>query len=140
MFELTKFVATRKEEFEQIARDRKEDFEALREKGRWTASVYIGPYIVEARLKSKICEVLKLERLPMILKTHDLYALVIYAGLLDELKALPRVFANFNTVNLIHANVSWRYKVADVSHQATSNDLVDWLFHPKDGVVTWLRL
>jgi len=71
MFDLTKFTPTRKAEFEQLARDRKEDFEALRDKGRWTASIYIGPYIVEARLKFKVCEVLKLEQLPAVLKTHE---------------------------------------------------------------------
>jgi hypothetical protein len=42
MFDLTKFTPTRKVEFEQLARDRKDDFEALRAKGRWTASVYVG--------------------------------------------------------------------------------------------------
>jgi hypothetical protein len=43
MFDLTKFTTTQRSDFEQLARDRKEDFEALREKGRWTASVYLGP-------------------------------------------------------------------------------------------------
>jgi hypothetical protein len=140
MAELTKFTPTFKAEFEKLARDRKEDFEALRKEGRWTASVYIGPYIVEARLKFKVCEVLKLERLPAILKTHDLNALLIYAGLLDELKSLPRVFANFNSINVIHAEVAWRYIVADPTHQRTSDNLTDWLFNSKDGVMTWLGL
>jgi hypothetical protein len=66
MFDLTKFTPARKAEFEQLARDRKEDFEALRDKGRWTASVYIGPYIVEARLQFKICDARKLEQLSVI--------------------------------------------------------------------------
>ena len=140
MFDLTKFTPTRKIEFEQLARDRKEDFEALREKGRWTASVYLGPYIVEARLKFKICEVLKLGQLPAILKSHDLNALVIYAGLLDELKALPEVFDSFGRINIIHAEVAWRYKIADPSHQVDSDNLHDWMFNPKYGVITWLGL
>lgn len=42
MFDLTKFTATRKVKFQQLARDRKEDFEALREKARRTASIYMG--------------------------------------------------------------------------------------------------
>ncbi|MFQ5633430.1 MAG: hypothetical protein ACE5I1_32080 [bacterium] len=53
MVDLKKFTVTRKTEFEQMARERKEDFVALREKGRWTTSIYIGSYIVEARLKYK---------------------------------------------------------------------------------------
>jgi hypothetical protein len=140
MFDLTKFTPTRKTEFEQLARDRKEDFEALREKGRWTTSVYLGPYIVEARLKFKICDVLKLEQLPMIFKTHDLYALAIYTSLLDELKAIPRVFANFNKINELHQNVTWRYQVAALSHQAESDRLNECLFNLNDGVMTWLGL
>lgn len=140
MFDLTRFTSTNKSEFEQLSRDRKEDFDALREKGRWTASVYLGPYIVEARLKFKICDVLKLEKLPAILKTHDLNALVIYAGLKDELKSLPEVFASFSSINTIHAEVSWRYKIADPSHQVDSDNLKAWLFNSKYGVMTWLGL
>ena len=140
MADLTKFTPTRKIEFQQLALDRKDDFEALRKQGRWTASVYIGPYIVETRLKFKVCDVLKLERLPAILKTHDLNALLIYAGLLDELKAMPHIFANFNRINDIHQEVAWRYKVAAPFHQVDSDKLSDWLFNPNDGVMTWLGL
>ncbi len=140
MFDLTKFTPTRKIEFEQLARDRKEDFEALREKGRWTASMYIGPYVVETRLKFKVCEALKLDRLPAVLKTHDLLALVIFAGLVSELEAVPNLYDNFKKIADIHKEVTYRYIVADLSHQADSNELNDWLFNPKDGVITWLGL
>lgn len=140
MADLTKFTPTFKVEFAQLARDRKEDFEALRKQGRWTASVYIGPYIVEARLKFKICEVLKLERLPLVLKTHDLLALVIFAGLFNELEALPQVYKNFKKIADIHKEVIYRYRVDDLSHQAASDNLNNWLFNPNDGVMTWLGL
>lgn len=140
MLDLTKFTPTRKVEFEQLARDRREDFEALREKARWTASVYMGPYIVEARLKFKVCEVLKLERLPAILKTHDLVALAIFAGVWDELNALPKVYQNFRKINGLHENTAWRYQIADPSHQADSNEMNDWLFNTNDGVMTWLNI
>jgi hypothetical protein len=140
MVELTKFTPTFKAEFEQLARDRREDFEALRKQARWTSSVYSGPYIVETRLKFKVCEVLKLERLPMVLKTHDILALVIFAGLLDELNALPGVFDNFKKIHRLHKNVEWRYKTATPSHKTNSDRLNNWLFNPKDGVITWLGL
>lgn len=117
MADLTKFVPTRKVEFQQLAQDRQADFEALRKEGRWTASVYLGPYIVEARLKFKICEVLKLERLPAVLKTHDVFALVIFAGLLDELKKLPKVYKNFMKIQRLHKDTIWRYKTAEPLHQ-----------------------
>lgn len=140
MFDLTKFTPTSKTEFEQLARDRKEDFEALREKGRWTASVYLGPYIVEARLKFKVCEALKLERLPAVLKTHDLLALVIFSGLISDLEALPSLYDNFKKIADLHKEIAYRYKIAEPSHQADSDELHKWLFDSKDGVMTWLGL
>ncbi|MEK7728721.1 MAG: hypothetical protein AAB354_09935 [candidate division KSB1 bacterium] len=140
MFDLTKFTPTRKAEFEQLARDRKDDFEALRERGRWTASVYLGPYIVEARLKFKICELLKLKQLPAVLKTHDLVALAIFAGLWEELHALAKVYENFRKINHLHENAVWRYRVAVPSHKTASNNMNDWLCNPIDGVMTWLSI
>jgi len=140
MIDLTKFATTRKGEFEQLARDRNEDFQALREKGRWAASVYIGPYIVEARLKSKVCEALKLDQLPAVLKTHNLLALAIFSGLRDELEALPRVNDNFKKIADIHKETVYRYTVANAAHEADSNDLNDWLFNSDNGVMTWLGL
>ena len=140
MFDLTKFTTTRKIEFQQLAQDRKDDFEALRKQERWTASVYLGPYIVEARLKFKICETLKLERLPMVFKIHDLSALVIYAGIRNELEAVPHVYDNFRKIAKLHKEVEWRYKIADVLHQAESDTLNDRLFNSKHGVMTWLGL
>jgi hypothetical protein len=140
MVELTKFTPTFKVEFAQLAKDRKEDFEALREKSRWTASVYIGPYIVETRLKFKVCETLKLAQLPAVLKTHDIFALVIFSGLLDELKKLPKVYKNLMKIHRLHKDTAWRYKTAEPLHHGASNNLNDWLFNPKDGVMTWLGL
>jgi hypothetical protein len=140
MAELTAFTPTTKDEFAQLARDRKNDFDLLRSQGQWTTSVYIGGYIVEARLKYKICERLDVDRLPAILKTHNLKALVVFAGLSKALKAHPRVERNLRKINRIHANAVWRYKCFDQLHQHDSDRLNNWLFHPKDGVITWLGL
>lgn len=95
---------------------------------------------MEARLKFKVCEVLKLERLPAILKTHDLVALAIFAGVWNELNALPKVYQNFRKINGLHENAVWRYQIADPSHQADSNEMNDWLFNANDGVMTWLNI
>jgi hypothetical protein len=95
---------------------------------------------VEARLKFKICEVLKLNQLPLVLKTHDLDALAIFAGLLDELKGLPKVYANFTKINDLHKEVKWRYKTSDPLHHADSDILNECLFNSNDGVITWLKL
>lgn len=140
MAELTAFTSTTKDEFAQLARDRKRDFDLLRSQGQWTTSAYIGGYIVEARLKCKICELLEVDRLPAILKTHNLKALIIFAGFSKALKTLPKVERNLWKINRIHADAVWRYKCFDPLHQRDSDRLSNWLFHPNDGVITWLGL
>jgi hypothetical protein len=140
MAELTAFTPTTKDEFAQLARDRKSDFDLLRNQGQWTTSVYVGGYIVEARLKYKICELLDVDNLPAIFKTHNLLALIIFAGLSKALKALPQIENNLQQVNDIHSDSSWRYICHNLAHKTESDDLNDWLFHPTDGVITWLGL
>jgi hypothetical protein len=140
MAELTAFTPTTKNEFAQLARDRKRDFDLLRSQGQWTTSVYIGGYIVEARLKYKICELLDVDRLPAIFKTHNLSALIIFAGLSKPLQALPRVERNLQKIHRIHVDTVWRYKSSSPLHQRDSDRLNNWLFHPNNGVITWLGL
>ncbi|MFQ5633431.1 MAG: hypothetical protein ACE5I1_32085 [bacterium] len=67
-------------------------------------------------------------------------ALVIFAGLRDDLEAMPITFDNFRKIHRYHENVEYRYKIASPTHQGDSNDLNDWLFNPKDGVMLWLGL
>jgi len=78
--------------------------------------------------------------LPLVLKTHNLFGLVIFAGLMNDIKARPGVFDNFRKIDNLHKNVEWRYKVADVLHKSDSDKLNEALFHPKYGVLTWLGL
>jgi len=140
MAELTAFTPTTRDEFAQLARDRKNDFDLLRSQGQWTTSVYIGGYIVEARLKCKICELPEVDNLPAIFKTHNLLALIIFAGLTKALKARPAIENNLLKINQYHSDSSWRYKCHDPAHQYDSDKLNEWLFDPNDGVITWLRL
>jgi hypothetical protein len=140
MAELTAFTPTTKDEFAQLARDRKAEFDLLRANGRWTASVYIGGYIVEARLKYKICELLNIDKLPAIFKTHNLLALIIHAGLSKTIETLPKVYKNFLAIHAVHHETIWRYKASDQQHQVVSDNMNEWLFHPQYGVMTWLGL
>src|SRR5262245_28033612 len=98
MVDLAKFTSTTEKDFEQLARDRKEDFEALRREQRWTASVYLAPYIVKAWLKAKICEQLNFDTLPAIFKTHDLIVLTMYAGLMKTIEAMPEILENLQKI------------------------------------------
>jgi hypothetical protein len=139
MVDLTKFTSTKKADFEQLARDRKKDFEALRRQKRWTASVYIGPYVIEAQLKAKICERLDVDALPAVFKIHDLIALTIYAGLTKSLESEPKVLTNLKAINAFHKEAGWRYTLANPAHQADSNNMAKWLFHHQNGVSKWLE-
>ncbi len=140
MAELTAFAPTTKNEFAQLAQDRKRDFDLLRSQGQWTTLVYIGGYIVEARLKFKICELLDVDKLPAIFKTHSLLALIIYAGLSKTITSLPEVYKNFLAIHSVHHEATWRYIAADQRHKVVSDNMNEWLFHPQDGVITWLGL
>jgi len=140
MAELTAFTPTTKDEFAQLAQDRKRDFDLLRSQGQWTTSVYIGGYIVEARLKYKICERLDVDRLPAIFKTHSLLTLIIYAGVSKTLAALPEIYKNLSRINAVHHEAIWRYKTADPKDKIVSDRMNEWLFHHQNGVITWLGL
>jgi hypothetical protein len=140
MAELKAFTQTTKDEFAQVARDRKADFDLLRSQGQWTTSVYLGGYIVEARLKFKICERLDVDRLPAIFKIHDLLALIIYAGISKTITAVPEVYKNLSRINAVHHETTWRYKAVDQQDKVVSDNMNEWLFHPQDGVITWLGL
>ncbi len=140
MVDLSTFTSTTKDEFAQLARDRKRDFDLLRSQGQWTTSVYIAGYIVEARLKYKICERLDVDNLPAIFKTHDLLTLIIYTGLSKSVAGLQEIYKNLSSINAIHHKATWRYKTADAQDKVHSDDLDEWLFHPQYGVITWLGL
>jgi len=43
-------------------------------------------YSLEIRLKTHICRLLKLSRLPRVCKTHDLSELIIFTGMWEELE------------------------------------------------------
>jgi len=125
-------------EFQQCCRDRIDDFNALRAAGRWTASVYMGPYVVELRLKYLICDHLRTDRLPTALRIHELSTLLIYAGRHEEFGRQPTaVRENFQKVISLQS-ARWRYRVHDPVHKADSDNLNDWLFNDPSGIMKWV--
>lgn len=133
---------TTRRDFEETARARRDDFHALRKEQRWTASVYLAPYIVELRLKYKICEFLQVSLLPAPCKTHDLIMLLIYCGKYEtEFRTNPVIAANLTHLNQIHRDEAWRYKPPDPSHKTTSDRIDGYLFDPTDGIIDgWLGI
>jgi len=76
----------------------------------------------------------------VIFKTHNLSALIIFAGLAKALKAQPTIEDNLLKINQIHSDSTWRYKCHAQGHQNDSDNLNHWLFEPNNGVITWLGL
>ncbi len=129
---------TSADEFSQAARNRAEDFRALRAAGRWTASVYLGPYIVELRLKHLVCTHLRVANLPTALKVHELGTLMIYCGKQQEFATQPPALQqSFQKLASIH-EAGWRYKSHAPSHKDDSDNLHGWLFDEKSGILNWL--
>jgi hypothetical protein len=80
------------------------------------------------------------DNLPAIFKTHNLLALIIFAGLSKALDTLPKIQDNLWKINQYHSDASWRYQCHNSTHQLDSDKLNQWLFDPNDGVMIWLGL
>ncbi len=80
----------------KIARERLKDAEALLSAARYDGAIYLGGYVVELSLKSRICKNLKWKGSPQSkrefqsyqsFKTHDLDVLLSLSGLEQKIKA-----------------------------------------------------
>lgn len=82
-------------ELQNIARERLKDARVLLNAGRYDGAVYLGGYVVEVALKSRICKTLKWTGFPqtrsefqsfLSFKTHDLDVLLRLSGLEAKIK------------------------------------------------------
>ncbi len=67
-------------------RERSEEAELLIRAGYLSMGVCLKAYALEARIKLRICDHLGLDLLPTACKTHDLAQLIIFTGLVAELR------------------------------------------------------
>ena len=84
------------DELRQIAEERLKDAEALLAAGRYDGAIYLGGYVVELSLKSRICRVLNWKGFPqsrnefqnyLSFKTHNLDVLLSLCGAEDTIKS-----------------------------------------------------
>jgi HEPN domain-containing protein len=82
-------------ELRKIAEERLKDAEALLAAGRYDGAIYLGGYVVELSLKSRICQILNWKGFPqtrsefqnyLSFKTHDLDVLLSLSGAEDKIK------------------------------------------------------
>ena len=82
-------------ELRNIATERLKDAEALLAAGRYDGAIYLGGYVVELALKSRICTTLDWKEFPQTrgefqnyqsFKTHDLDVLLSLSGVENKIK------------------------------------------------------
>jgi len=78
------------EDLELAAEERLQDAEALFEAERYATSIAYGILALEVRLKVVVCRHLDLKALPVVLKTHNLEHLILYAGLSRKIDQVKR--------------------------------------------------
>jgi HEPN domain-containing protein len=92
-------------ELRKIARERLKDAEALLKAGRYDGAIYLGGYVVEIGLKSRVCKALRWNTFPQTrgefrnlqsFKTHDLDVLLSLSGAEERIKT--KYFAEWSAV------------------------------------------
>jgi HEPN domain-containing protein len=92
-------------ELRKIARERLKDAEALLKAGRYDGAIYLGGYVVEIGLKSRVCKALRWNTFPQTrgefrnlqsFKTHDLDVLLSLSGAVERIKT--KYFAEWSAV------------------------------------------
>ena len=72
-------------DLDEAWKERELEAKVLKQAGHDSMALALRIYCVEIRLKTVICQVLKLEFLPKLCKTHDLNVLIEFTGLWREL-------------------------------------------------------
>jgi len=114
----------------RIARERLKDAEALLAAGRYDGAIYLGGYVVELSLKSRICRNLKWKGFPQTnsefqsyqsFKTHDLDVLLSLSGAEEKIKT--GYFAEWSVVGTWHPKA--RYKPTGSANKTDAELLVE---------------
>jgi HEPN domain-containing protein len=69
--------------------------------GRWHSAVYLAGYAVECRLKAAVCQFIGARMLPVKLQTHDLWTLLVGAGLEKALQSNQQMRTYFNFIESV---------------------------------------
>ncbi|MEZ4732199.1 MAG: HEPN domain-containing protein [Caldilineaceae bacterium] len=117
-------------ELRQIARERLKDAEVLLNAGRYDGAIYIGGYVVELTLKSRICKVLKWKGFPQTrgefqnfqsFRTHDLDVLLTLSGIEDKIRT--KYLAEWSAIAIWDSEA--RYKPVGSATKAETQLLVE---------------
>jgi len=123
-------------------KEREEEARELTVPGFHSMALSMRLYSLEIRLKTHICRLLKLSRLPRVCKTHDLSELIIFTGMWEELEDAANaavrqnwdLLVNFSKLRLNDQRYLPRATL-DPKDLKSHNDALD---DPRDGVLAWL--
>ena len=92
---------TKRTVYEQTSRRMLNDARFLLKHGRWHSGVYLAGYAVECRLKAAVCQFISEEILPSELQTHDLWTLLVSAGLGETLQSNQQMKSYFDFIESV---------------------------------------
>ncbi len=136
------------QELKILAETRVLETKALFDKGLYDGSRYLSGYVIEFALKANICKILDMNEYPesgeisKCYKTHNYDALIKLAGLekkFDDAKNLNLVLFN-NWSKLTDWKEDFRYKPIGTNKKQDTQNVVDALEDPKDGIFTWIKI
>lgn len=150
---------TNPEEIKNFAMQRLEEARILFRNGMSDGAFYLAGYSVELMLKAKICERLEIPNLfdeshpnnktisrigelRKILKTHNLFILLIISGLktkFDDEKATNKELAKANSLLFNAWDENARYKPCGYMLDKDVEKLLNLLIGVK-GILTWIKL
>jgi hypothetical protein len=129
-------------DLESAWKEREEEARELLARGYYSMALTLRLYALEIRIKTFICKRLRLDNLPKACKTHDLFELMIFTGLWDQLRDPANaaiwknweLLADFSKVRLNDQRYLPRGQLDPGLLRACSDALDD----PRDGVLPWL--
>lgn len=125
-----------------LGKCRLEEAELLRSSGLYSGAVFLGGCAVECFLKHAICKTLRLEGLPVVFKTHDLQALILYSGHQQALHERPDIKESFDEVLAEWGGDGRERLLYNPPLEVTEARTVRFfkaLTDPLTGVIPWLR-
>jgi len=125
---------TKRTVYEQTSRRMLNDARFLLKHGRWHSGVYLAGYAVECRLKAAVCQFISAETLPPELQTHNLWTLLVSAGLEETLQSNQQMRTYFDFIESV-----WDVEIRYTAKPYGRNDANKFLDYVR-RFVKWLNL
>lgn len=136
------------QELKELAETRLLEAKALYDKGLYDGACYLAGYVIELALKARICKILDMRDYPefgeisKLFKTHKYGVLIKLSGLEREFKKARETNEALD-INWLLVTAEWseeiRYRPVGTSSAEITQQIINALEDPKDGVFTWIE-